>query len=86
MFKRLKSWGAVEIERLKAGNIEETKQTHTWIARIWSNDTLGQRDYLFSVPFDTKKQVLDLKRVLKCSRSKYRVTEHKVELDGEYIA
>lgn len=84
MFSKLRSWGVVEIERLKAGNLKETKPSHIWIARVWSNDILGSNDYLLSVPFNTKKELLEFKRSIKRSPAKYKVTEHKIEFDGDY--
>lgn len=85
MWKRIKDWGSVEIERLKASNLKETKRSHTWIARVWTNDTVGPHEYLLSVPYDTSEQLKALKKALGVSRAKYKVTSHKVEMDGEYV-
>lgn len=85
MWKRIRDWKKLEVERFKKGSIRETTRSHTWIARIWTNEVAGHRDYLLSVPFDTRIQAVAMRKAIVSSRAKYKVTLHKVEQDGEYV-
>jgi len=81
----IKSWKEVETERLKASGMDKTENDHIWIARVWTNNFLDKENLLFSVPFDTRKQVRNFKVLTEASRAKYKVTYHRIDMDGEYM-
>lgn len=85
MWDKIKEWGNSDIERTQPTEVTDTKETHEWIARIWTPDTIKESTLVCSVPYATQRDMKALKRALKASKTHYKVTEHKVELSGEYI-
>lgn len=85
MFKRFKNWGTIEVERLIASNMSDTKMSHIWIAEVYSNETLGENNLLLSVTYKTKKQATALRQALKASDAKYKVEDKKIDFYGEFI-
>lgn len=70
------------MERIKAHNLEdkEMTQSHIWLARVW----LGE-DLILTGTYNTKAQGEALRKPLKSSHEKYRVTVERIDFDGDWI-
>lgn len=74
-------------QRIKNNEIEDTKQTHYWIVRVFERDWAenGRFNQVLSIPFSTKRQCTDFEKYLRNSKTKFKLTHHKIEQDGDYL-